>query len=178
MPAKKTATKRKPAKRKATKKRVTKKRVTKKTPVKRSVGRPTKYSKAMAERLPDMFKSGEDVIEVCVELGISKDTFYRWVKEHPEFSDAYEKGKEFSEAWWNRLIRGGAMGRIKVQPATLIFCMKNKFGWKDRIETQHSGEIASRLVIGNDMSVEDWEAAARRQQAIMRGATDLDGAVE
>ena len=188
-------TKRKPAKRKASKKKATKKRVQKKATVrktttaarkagasiaapKRPVGRPTKYTKAMAAGLPDMFQNGESVVEVCVALGITKQTFYRWVDEREEFRDAYEKGKEVSEAWWTRLARGGSTGQVRVQPATLIFNLKNRFGWKDRIETQHSGEIASRLVIGNDMSVEDWEAAARKQQAIMRGATDLDGAVE
>lgn len=177
------------AQRKKTTKRKTKKRVERKPVVrktttaarkagkkvapKRPVGRPTKYSKAIAERLPSMFENGESVVEVCVALGITKQTFYRWVDEKPEFSDAYEKGKEISEAWWTRLARGGSTGQVKVQPATLIFNLKNRFGWKDRIETEHTGEFAGKLVIGGpEVDVEEWEAAAKKQQEIMRGGTE------
>jgi len=190
MTAKKTAAKRKPKKRAASKKtatkRKTKKRVERKAPVrkttaaarkagkkvapkKRAVGRPTKYSKALAEKLPAMFDNGESVVEVCVALDIHKDTFYEWVKLYPEFSDAYKKGLAKSEAWWTRLGRGGAMGQVKIQPATWVFNMKNRFNWKDRIENQHSGQVSGKLVIGGDMDVGEWEAAAKKQQAIMKG---------
>lgn len=132
-------------------------------------GRPTKYSVALAEALPDMFVNGESVAEVCDALDISKDTFYAWVKKHRRFSDAYKKGLQKSEAWWCRLGRAGARGQVKIQPATWVFNMKNRFGWTDRIEQQHSGEIKGGLVIPTEMNEDDWFAAARRQQAIMKG---------
>ena len=141
----------------------------KKVPAKRPVGRPTRYTKALAESLPSMFENGESVVEVCVALGISKQTFYRWCEEKPEFRDAYEKGLEVSEAWWSRLARGGSTGQVKVQPATLIFNLKNRFGWKDRVEQEHTGSVTGKLVIGGDMDIAEWEEAARKQQAIMTG---------
>lgn len=190
MTKKKTATKPKrierKTKKKVAKKRAKKKRVVKKAPVrrttaaarkagkklapkKRAIGRPTKYTKAIVDGLPAMFENGESVVEVCVALDIVKDTFYAWVKQYPEFSDAYKKGIEKSEAWWTRLGRGGAMGSVKIQPATFCFNMKNRFNWKDRIETEHTGAIENKLVIGDEMDVEEWEAAAKKQQEIMRG---------
>lgn len=99
-------------------------------------GRPTKYKKILAKRLPEMFKDGQSVCEVCVDLGIHKDTFYEWVKLYPEFSDAYKKGLSLSQGWWEKLGRGGAAGKIEIQPATWIFNMKNRFhdDWKDKHE--------------------------------------------
>jgi transposase len=98
------------------------------------MARPTKYSKKLAKKLPELFTEGKSVVEVCVELGIWKDTFYRWAKEHPEFSDAYQRGLDLSQAWWERLGRGGASGEMDIQPTTWIFNMKNRFHWTDRVE--------------------------------------------
>jgi hypothetical protein len=97
-------------------------------------GRPTKYSPKLCELLPAMFANGESVVEVCAELGIHKDTFFEWVKIHPDFSDSYKKGLELSAAWWTRLGRFGSMGKMRLQPATWIFNMKNRFKWTDRQE--------------------------------------------
>ena len=108
---------------------------------KAKIGRPTKYSKNLCKKLPEMFKNGESVVEVCAALGIWKDTFYNWVKEHPDFSDSYKKGLELSEAWWLKLGRAGSAGKTRIQPATWIFNMKNRFKWTDRQETNISGGL-------------------------------------
>jgi len=88
---------------------------------KRPVGRPSTYREEYCEKLLEYFKSvpltvmkevekvaNGEVITVmeerpnpppffesfCIELGISKDTFYEWVKKHPEFADAYKVCKQ------------------------------------------------------------------------------------
>ncbi len=137
-------------------------------------GRPTKYSKELCKRLPGLFDGGQSVAEVCVELDISKDTFYKWVKRYPRFADAYQKGLQRSEAWWSRLGRVGSAGEVKIQPATWIFNMKNRFGWKDRVEQEHSGEVKGGLVIPMVMDEAEWDAAARKQQALMKGNTPVE----
>jgi len=104
-------------------------------------GRPTKYRKEYAEKLPDMFKNGESVAEVCAKLGIWKQAFYEWVEKHEEFSNAYKKGMELSEAWWTKLGRVGSAGKANIQPATWIFNMKNRFKWTDRNETTVDGDL-------------------------------------
>jgi len=104
-------------------------------------GRPTKYKKEYAEKLPDMFKNGESVAEVCAELGIWKDTFYNWVNKYPKFSDAYKKGQELSEAWWTKLGRVGSAGKVSIQPATWIFNMKNRFKWTDKQDIDVKGGL-------------------------------------
>jgi len=100
------------------------------------VGRPTKYTKHIAKILPYMFINGESVAEVCVQLGICKDTFYNWRKEHKEFSDSYKRGLTYSEAWWTVLGRLGAAGKEDINAATWIFNMKNRFNWLDKVESK------------------------------------------
>ena len=41
-------------------------------------------------------KQGSTDIEICEMLGVSKDTFYKWKKEKPEFKAAIIKGKHDS----------------------------------------------------------------------------------
>jgi hypothetical protein len=70
-------------------------------------GRPTKYDPAWVEKLPEMFAAGQSVLEVAVNLGISRDSVYAYAKIYPEFSDALTRGKELSQAWWERQGREG-----------------------------------------------------------------------
>lgn len=100
-------------------------------------GRPCEYDPAYAEMLPDLFKEGESVIEVCVVLGIHKDTFYDWCKKYKEFSDAYALGLMYSEAWWQKLGRAGAAGG-RVNPPMWRMNMMNRFGWREKIESEIS----------------------------------------
>jgi len=70
-------------------------------------GRPSKYNPAWVEELPDMFADGQSVLEVAVNLGISKTAYYEYEAAHPEFADASMRGKELSQAWWERQGREG-----------------------------------------------------------------------
>jgi hypothetical protein len=98
-----------------------------------------KYKPEYADQLPKMFSNGEDVVEVCVEFDISTRTFYNWCNKYPEFKLAYERGKEYSKAWWLKLGRAGAAGKVNIQPSAWIFNMKNKFQWTDKSELAISG---------------------------------------
>lgn len=107
--------------------------------LKRGPGRPPEITKEwadeQAETLADMFAGGESVPEVAAKLNICKTSFYKATKISTEFMNSYKRGLSLSEAWWSRLGRVGAAGKIDIQPTTWIFNMKNRFGWKDRIET-------------------------------------------
>ena len=119
-------------------------------------GRPTKYNAKLCKLLPAMFASGESISEVCAELGITRETFGQRKSLHLDFSDAVKRGLELSEAWWTKLGRRGATGKAKIQPATWIFNMKNRFGWTDRVE-----QVASATV---DAATADMTPEDRRQK--------------
>ena len=106
-------------------------------------GRPTKYRKEIADTLPDHFKEGQSVVEVCGEIGISKDTFYKWCAKYPKFSDSYKKGLLYSQQWWEKIGRAGTVGKVPINPTMWIYNMKNRFreDWNDRVQIEHSGDL-------------------------------------
>ena len=122
--------------------------------VKNPVGRPTKYEPEMCQAMIDFFdipytvnvtktvlsKQGEpfEVTETvandlptvqafCHKLGISEDTFFRWVKEKPEFSESYKKARAIQCAMWQSNSLKGLY-----RDAFTIFLGKNVFKWTDR----------------------------------------------
>lgn len=99
-----------------------------------------KYDPSICEKLPQMFANGEEVIEVCRELGIHRSCFYQWIDRYPEFASAYEEAKEVSGLWWLKQARKAASDpEFKVNGSVLIFALKNKLGWHDKQAVEHSG---------------------------------------
>jgi transposase len=97
-------------------------------------GRPSKYKKEYCSKAIELFSEGKSVIQIAAELNISRDTIYEWQKSHPEFFDSIKKGMAKSEAYWEHLLQGGAAGLVNINAAALIFLLKNRFQWRDRIE--------------------------------------------
>ena len=108
-----------------------------------------RYKKQFAQDLPQMFKNGESVAEVCVQFGVSRQAFYDWVKKYPEFAEAYEQGKLYSEAWWTKLGRAGAAGQVALNATPWIFNMKNRFGWTDQPKDDKSDDAAPVNIVIN-----------------------------
>lgn len=103
-------------------------------------GRPTKYRPEMCQTVIDVAATGAGVAEIACELDITKETFYQWVKQKPEFSDAFKIAKQKCQAWWEkqgRRLDGGDLnhGLWKLN-------MVNRFpnDWADKKEVEHSVE--------------------------------------
>lgn len=122
-----------------------------------------KYKKQFAKDLPAMFENGEAVEEVACALGVTKKTFYNWLDTYPEFAEAYELGKQKSQAWWLKLGREGSNGSQEIQPTVWIFNMKNRLGWKDKVEVEQES-AAEPLNISFEVS------EAKTDVKVTRGA--------
>lgn len=92
----------------------------------------------MGAQLIELMREGASKAEVCAALGISFETLSVWRENRPEFSEALKAGERLSQAWWERLGREAASGARKIDAAVWIFNMKNRFGWRDRRETEHT----------------------------------------
>jgi DNA-binding XRE family transcriptional regulator len=114
-------------------------------------GRPSIYTDDMPQRVIDLMAEGASITEVAAELGVSKDTLYRWEKDDTKqaFSDAIKRGRELSEAWWTGL------GRLelyngKFNHVLWYMNMKNRFGWSDKVEQKDTSEKPNWIVEGID----------------------------
>lgn len=45
-------------------------------------------------------KAGKSRTWIATELGVHKDTLYEWQKQHPAFSDALARAKQWEQRWW------------------------------------------------------------------------------
>lgn len=98
---------------------------------KNPVGRPSIYKpEEHPQQLLELMATGAKDCDVYAKWDISKDTFYRWLREHPEFKEAYEKGLPKAQSVWEDVGKQGMMGHIKgFNFNAWIAFMNNKFGW-------------------------------------------------
>jgi hypothetical protein len=92
-----------------------------------------------------MYKEGASDVEVkalIYELrgSFSNDLWDRWLEEEEQFSETIKVGKMLSAAWWQ------SAGRKNLKSGDFNYTgwymnMKNRFGWKDKTETEHSGSM-------------------------------------
>nr|DAM37558.1 MAG TPA: putative terminase small subunit [Caudoviricetes sp.] len=58
-----------------------------------TAGPPRKYNSKMHTNIIAAHQRGLNVEEVCHQVGISKDTYYRWLKEYPKLTDDINRAK-------------------------------------------------------------------------------------
>ncbi|WP_263082130.1 hypothetical protein [Endozoicomonas sp. Mp262] len=76
------------------------------------------------------------------ELGIDYKTFLAYMDRHDEFREAVEEGDSLAEVYWQQKYEDGALGKNKdVNASMMIFYMKNRFKWTDRMEQQVTTDV-------------------------------------
>lgn len=102
--------------------------------------------KGWQQTIIDIMSQGGSKVEVKAKLSISNDLFERLVDEEPLFSDTVKKGEQLSQAWWEQKARLNLENRDF--NATLWYMnMKNRFGWRDKQDIEHSNNPANPLSI-------------------------------
>lgn len=106
-------------------------------------GRPTEDLSSLPENwynvVLDLYKDGASDVEVKSLIyewrgSFSNDLWDRWLKEEPQFSETIKTGKLLAESWWSK------SGRENLKNKDFSFTgwymnMKNRYGWKDKTET-------------------------------------------
>lgn len=93
-------------------------------------GRPPKYNpEHHPQELIKLMSRGYTNSQIFGDWEISKETFYCWIREHPEFKAAYEVGLPLCEAWWEK--KGMEFMEDSNNKAFnyWVAFMNNKFGW-------------------------------------------------
>ena len=80
---------------------------------------------------------GLTMYQIANVLGMGESTLYEKQLKFPEFSEAIKRGKDkgiatITNALFNKAKNG--------DNTAMIFYLKNRAGWKDRVETEHIGE--------------------------------------
>lgn len=117
---------------------------------KRKAGRPKKnlssLPKDWEKKVIDLMTEGASDVEIKAELSLCNDTFARFLKEEPLFSETIKRGRALCESWWQREGRTNLRNR-EFNSVLWYMNMKNRFGWKDKQEVEHSGNKDNPVVI-------------------------------
>ena len=71
-------------------------------------GRPSLYKPEYCDRVIELGREGMSVVEMAAEIGVSRSTLEEaWPAAHEEFSEAFARARELSQAWWERQGRVG-----------------------------------------------------------------------
>lgn len=121
-----------------------------------SVGRPTLYKSEYCQQLIDHMSEGLSFESFAAVANCCIDTIYEWAKVYPEFSEAKKKGSAKSRLVWERMAIDGAWNSSgegshkNLNNAAWIFNMKNRFGWRDRIESEVTTDSTITVVLDSD----------------------------
>ena len=121
-------------------------------------GRKSLYDEAMNDQAYKLALLGMDDKQIAGFFDISSDTYYRWKKEYPAFSDAIHRGKDIADAEIAHSLFKRARGMVVVSERA----MKNKDG--EVVVAQMKTELPP-----------DTRAAARWLALRRRGKESADG---
>jgi len=129
-------------------------------------GRKTKYRPQMCDTVIECGRRGMGLAEIAAELGVTRDTLWRWRGEHQDFSNAINAARDLALAWWEARGREGTFGEIPGYNSTsYIFQMCNRFrgDWSD---------VRRSEITGADGGPVKVEGAASRLAEILDGLAD------
>ena len=130
-----------------------------------TAGQPTKYKPEYCQMLIEHMAEGLSFKAFAGVIRVSRQTLYNWAnKEHDsyagaEWEEAIEIGDACEQLYWEKVGRDGMHGQVFItdEGKTIIrplntgvwaLNVRNRLGWKDKIEvTTQGGDKPQRLVI-------------------------------
>lgn len=129
-------------------------------------GPDSKYLPIMCQQIMEVAQEGGHIAAMRAKLGyISKDTFYRWQEEYPEFKEAVEASKLISQVYYEKIGLLGATGQIKdFNATTYALIMNNKF--KDEYSRGTGGGSHTEITYNNTLQLSSDEVKQQIAQKI------------
>lgn len=111
-------------------------------------GRPSKYDPAFCETVLNIGAEGGTLAAMAEACDIDRATLNEWLDRHEEFSRAVKRGLQKAQVLWEGKGMKATFGEVpNFNPTSYIFNMKNRFkdDWRDKVETEHTGDAFKGL---------------------------------
>lgn len=132
------------------------------------VGRPTKLTPEVRAKIEEAAALDCSVEEIAYYADISRESFYRWLKEDPEFSDRIDKLRQRPVLKARTEIVKGLDNDKHFAMTYLTKKRGHEFG--DTVKHQHSGAIATDdTLLSNDMADIREKYEVELRERIKRG---------
>lgn len=137
---------------------------------KRKIGRPSKYSDEMAEKICEKIANGRSLRSICAEDGMpTTSTVCKWLIENKEFSEQYARAREKQADYFAEEIieiadsaeaESAAVSKAKLQIDARKWAASKiapkKYG--DKVEQQITGNLAIQADVKlSDLFLSDEE---------------------
>lgn len=93
------------------------------------MARPRVYKETYPDDLITKMADGQFDYEIYADWDISKDTFYRWLREYPDLKEAYDIGMAKCLKWWTTIGKQRCLQEVDKGFKYWVAIMNNKFGW-------------------------------------------------
>jgi len=117
---------------------------------KSNAGRPTDFKEEVVTKLVEAFKNDFTDTEACIYAGISRNTFYRWLNEKPEFNDKIQSAKAFLFFAAKRNITQQVVNLKSVPDSWKFLEKRQKDIYADRQERTGAGGKPIQVEISNE----------------------------
>jgi hypothetical protein len=143
------------------------------TMAKHAGGRPTLYRREMCDRLVEAMVEGLTAEAAAARIGISARSLFNWQKEHPEFLQAIQEGRQRSQLWWEEraiAMANGESGNTQIVMLGLRNRSRAATGWNnDTVKLEHSGPEGGPLEVEvKDEHKIDIESLSHEQRDQLR----------
>jgi len=100
-----------------------------------------KYTDKLPAELTKLKAAGMSDVQVYAGWGISKDTFYRWKKEYPQFKEACDIGEGMFQKIHEDLGVAGMMKHMDIDYNFWRDLGKFRHGWSDKASGTSNTQI-------------------------------------
>lgn len=109
-----------------------------------NAGRPTDFTPELGEQILALMAEGLSLAAAAAELNIHRQRVYEWEDRYPEFADTVKLARSKRQAFLERRLLKANEGPVVT---STIFALKNagQGDWRDKVETEHSGEISQKI---------------------------------
>lgn len=117
-------------------------------------GRPSLYKPEYCDEVLKLGAQGYSVIEMAAEIGVSRSTLEEsWPAAHEDFSEAFARARELSQAWWEAQGRNN-LTADKFQAQLYSRSMAARFpkDWRENKGLDHTSSDGSMTPTSIDPS--------------------------
>jgi hypothetical protein len=109
------------------------------------MGRPSDYKQSYCELAIELIgRNGKSITQFARDIGVSKSSVYLWATVHPEFSDALDTARDWSEAFWEDQYISFMTDKSVNAPLVKLY-FANRFQWKENSEPTVA-QVADKVI--------------------------------
>jgi transposase-like protein len=114
----------------------------------------------------------------AARIGISARSLFYWQRQHPEFLQAIQEGRQKCLLYWEErgiAIANGEPGNLQMVTLALKNRSRAAHGWNnDALQVQHSHEVQKAELQFDASRLDEGERSTLRQ-LLLKASPDVDG---